>query len=122
MMLNFGMSHTINGLSKRQNLALVLYTNLLLLPTLLKIIKKELVLSPNQVAGVLGMCVCVCVCVCVYMYVYIYMHTKIIEKELVLYTEREREREKKRDREKEREGGGGERERGKTCVVWMTFT
>jgi hypothetical protein len=95
MLLNFGASHTINGLSRPQNLALFLYTNLLLLPTLLKIIQNELVFNAKLLMLLLGICiyvyVCVCVCVCVYIYIYIYMHTKIIETELGLYNERERE-------------------------------
>ena len=75
MMLNFGMSHTINGLSKRQNLALVLYANLLLLPTLHKIIKNELVLSADHVMVLLG--VCVYIHTYIHTYVYTYIHTYI---------------------------------------------
>ena len=62
MMMNFGLSHTINGISRRQNLALVLYTNLLLLPTLLKIIKKELVLSGEQLMLLLGIYIYIHIC------------------------------------------------------------
>jgi hypothetical protein len=87
VVLNFGMSHTINGLSKLQNLVLVVYSNLLLLPTLYKIIKKELVFSEDHCLVLLG---------------------------INIYTERERERERKREerekREREREKGR-ERER-----------
>jgi hypothetical protein len=104
IMLNFGLSHTINGLSKRQNLALVLYTNLLLLPTLLKIIKNELVFRDDQLICLLGMyicmyvCVCVCVCVCVYMYICI---LKVLRRSLCSIM-RERERESDRERKKDR--------------------
>jgi hypothetical protein len=63
MVLHFGLSHCANGLSKRQNLALVLYANLLLLPTLHKIIKKELILNEVLLMAILGI------------YIYIFTHT-----------------------------------------------
>ena len=75
MMMNFGLSHTINGISRRQNLALVLYTNLLLLPTLLKIIKKELVLSGEQLMLLLG----------IYIYI-IYIHICMLVGLVYIYT------------------------------------
>ena len=67
VMLNFGMSHTINGLSKLQNLVLVVYANLLLLPTLYKIVKKELVFSEDHCLVLLG----------IYMNVYIHIYIHI---------------------------------------------
>jgi hypothetical protein len=112
ILLNFGLSHTINGLSRQQNLALVIYTNLLLLPTLLKILMNELVFREDQLICLLGIYIYVCI-VCMY------APTKSIEKELVLYNERERrgkviERERKRGRGGGRAGGRGNH------VVWMT--
>jgi hypothetical protein len=71
MMLNFGMSHTINGLSKRQNLALVLYANLLLLPTLHKIIQNELVFDAavfEHMIGLLGVSVYIYACINTYIH------------------------------------------------------
>ena len=56
MLMNFGMSHTINGLSKRQNLAIVVYSNLLLLPTLYKVIKKQLVFGEDACLILIGIC------------------------------------------------------------------
>jgi hypothetical protein len=66
VMLNFGISHTISGLSKQQNLAIVLYANLLLLPTVYKIIKNELVFSFDNFLSLSG--------IYIYIYIYIYMY------------------------------------------------
>ena len=75
MMLNFGMSHTINGLSKLQNLVLVVYANLLLLPTLYKIVKKELVFSEDHCLVLLG--IYIYMDIYIYIFIYIYMHLYI---------------------------------------------
>ncbi len=68
MMLNFGMSHTISGLSKRQNLAIVLYANLLLLPTVYKVTKKELVFESGNLVTLSG------IYIHIYIYEYIYSY------------------------------------------------
>ena len=67
MMVNFGLSHTMWGLSKRQNLAIVLYAMIIFIPTVYKVIKKELVFNTDNFMSLSG--------ICIYMYVYIYMHT-----------------------------------------------
>ena len=76
--MNFGMSHTINGLSKWQNLAIVVYSNLLLLPTLYKVIKKQLVFSEDACLVLIGICMYIRMYICMYvcmMYVCAYTHT-----------------------------------------------
>ncbi len=99
MVLHFGLSHCANGLSKRQNLALVLYANLLLLPTLHKIIKKELILNEVLLMAILGIYIFFThTHTHIYMHVYIY-NTFFLSLSLslslslvrVLYNERERE-------------------------------
>jgi hypothetical protein len=77
MMLNFGMSHTINGLSKQQNLALVLCSNLLLLPTLDKVIKNELNTHDDQIVVLLGIYMYIFIYICMYVYICIYIYTYI---------------------------------------------
>jgi hypothetical protein len=77
MMLNFGMSHTINGLSKLQNLALVLCSNLLLLPTLHKVIQNELNAHEDQIIVLLGIYIYIYICMYIYIYMYIYVYIYI---------------------------------------------
>jgi hypothetical protein len=99
-MLNFGISHTISGLSKQQNLVIVLYANLLLLPTVYKIIKNELVFSFDNFLSLSGI-------------------LKLLRRSLCsIMREREREREREeRERETAKEGWRGWWERGKACCT-----
>ncbi len=63
MMVNFGLSHTMWGLSKRQNLALVLYAMIIFIPTVYKVMKKELVFSTDNFLSLSGI-----------IWIYIYTH------------------------------------------------